>query len=87
MPTIQLWNTELGKLTDYEVSVDRNGDIVCEYEDKKVNDTIKFPGGQTKTQFAKLVKAHNEANEGVKAVDTSAIEARDAKNQALLESL
>lgn len=87
MAIVKLWNTELGKVTPYEVTTDHNGDIVCDYSDGKVSDTIKFPGGQTKAQFEKLVKAHNDANEGLKAIDTTELEKRDKRNQELLDSL
>lgn len=87
MATVKLWNTELGKVAPYEVSIDRNGEVVCDYSDGSISDTIKFPGGLTKAQFEKLVKAHNDANEGVKALDQKELEKRDKRNQELLDSL
>lgn len=90
MPTIKLWNTELGHKAPYEVSTDQNGDLLCTYQELDVEDVIKFPGGLSKAEFTKLVDAHNEANKGMKAVDPSDVEKteeRDDKNQKLLDSL
>lgn len=87
MPKVKLWNTELGKLTAYDVMVDNNGEIVCEYNKNDVNDVIKFPGGLTKDEFLELVNQHNDANAGIKALDTEELEERDKANEELLKSL
>ena len=62
-PTLELWSTRQGKIVDFEVSVENN-EIVAEND----GEFVKFPGGITKTELMKLVKAHNKANDGVKAI-------------------
>lgn len=87
MPKVKLWNTELGKLTTYNVRADQNGEIVCEYKTDEAYDMIKFPGGLSKEEFLDLVNQHNDANEGVQALDTEAIEELNSANEDLLKSL
>lgn len=59
--TAQLYSTVEGKVVDYQLSVDKNGDIIAEYGD----DFLKFPGNVTKEELQGLFDAHNEANDGI----------------------
>ncbi len=84
-PTVQLWSVAQGKLVDFIVSIE-NSEIICQNGDE----FIKFPGGITKEELLELVAAHNEANDGVKAITPEEIQAQedlDAANQSLLDSL
>lgn len=86
-PTLKLWSTQLGKLSDFEVRIE-NQEIVAEHPD--TGEALKFPGGITKDELMELVDAHNEANENVKARTEEDLQAEkdleDANNQ-LLEDL
>lgn len=82
MPSVKLWSTEEGKLVDFELTGDNNGEIVATYKDE----SLKFPA-VSKDKFLKLVAAHNEANEGVKAVDPDDAGKSSKKVQDLLEAL
>lgn len=82
----ELYNVREGKLVEYELTVDNNGEIVATYGD----DFLKFPAGLTKTQLVKLFKEHNEANDGVVAItDEEAWEqGKEARaSQKLIDSL
>jgi hypothetical protein len=84
-PTVKLWSTKEGQLLDFIVTIE-NGEVVC----KNGDEFIKFPGALKPTEFRKLVKAHNKANEGVVAISSKEIEAdeaRDRANELLLKSL
>lgn len=84
-PTLELWSVREGKLVDWEVSIDGD-EIVATNGDE----SLKFPGGLTKKELLKLVKAHNEANKDVKAITDEEIKAKedlDAANLKLLEDL
>ena len=84
-PTVELWSVRQGKLVDFEVSIDGE-EIVAVNGDE----SLKFPGGITKKELLKLVKAHNAANKDVKAITDEEIKAKedlDAANLQLLEDL
>jgi hypothetical protein len=86
-PTLKLWSIQLGELSDFEVRVE-NKEIVAEHPD--THETLKFPGGITKDELLELVDAHNEANDGVKAITEEELQAEkelDEANDKLLESL
>lgn len=84
-PTVKLWSTQEGKLLNFEVSVENN-EIIAQRGDEYV----KFPGGLTPAEFKKLVTAHNEANDGVKAISDEDLKAEQEladANEKLLDSL
>jgi len=84
-PTLELWSVAEGKLVEFEFSID-NDEIVATTE----HETIKFPGGINKEELLKLVKAHNEANDGIKALtDEQLQEQKDLvqANEQLLKDL
>lgn len=65
MAQAELYSTKQGKVIPFDLDVDHNGEIVA--ENKKSGESLKFPAGLTKSEFNQLVKAHNQANEGVVA--------------------
>lgn len=84
-PTLKLWSVVKGEMADFEFSIE-NGDIIAECD----GEFVKFPGGITKDELKKLVDAHNEANEGVKALSAEDIQVEEdlaEANQRLLDSL
>ena len=86
-PTLNLWSVQLGQLEEFDVRVE-NKEIVAEHSE--TGETIKFPGGITKDELLELVDAHNEANDGVKAISEEDLQAEkelDEANDQLLESL
>lgn len=86
-PTLKLWSIQLGELADFEVRVE-NKEIVAEHPE--THESIKFPGGITKDELLELVEAHNDANDGVRAITEEEIQAEkelDEANDKLLESL
>lgn len=93
MATIELYSTELGELADFDLEVDQNGEIVARRSDNDDSDTdemIKFPAGLTKSEFQKLVKEHNQANEGIVARDPEELEEEEKakeRSEKLLEDL
>lgn len=86
MGKVSLYSTEEGKVVNYDVEVDQNGELVCTYKDE----ALKFPAGLTATQFKKAVADHNKANEGIKARTAEEVKAEEearARSQKLVDSL
>ena len=84
-PTVRLWSVALGEFANFEVSIE-NSEVLLQRDEE----FIKFPGGISKKEFDRLIKAHNDANEGVKGITPEDLQAEqdlaDA-NEALLDSL
>lgn len=88
----ELYSVKQGKLVEWQLSVDPNGEIVAETGDikNKNYEMLKFPAGLTKAQLNKVFKAHNEANEGKVALTDEQIEASNktvSDSQKLIDSL
>lgn len=86
MATTQLYSVQQGKLVDFKLDVDQNGEIVASTK----NETLKFPAGLSKAELNKLFKAHNEANDGLVGLTEEEAEAGSkeaAASQKLIDSL
>lgn len=86
MAKVDLYSTVEGKVVPFDVEVDANGELVATRKDE----SLKFPGGLTKTQFQKMVNDHNKANEGVKARTAEEVKAEEdarERSRKLVDSL
>ncbi len=77
---MQEFNTQTQQDEEVEWSSDANNEIVATFEN---GDFVKFPAVKKK-ELAKLVEAHQEANEG-KEVITKEVLAQQAKAKAQVE--
>lgn len=86
MTKVALYSVKQGKVVDWEMSVDANGEFLAERKDE----FLKFPAGLTKAQLVKEFKKHNEANKGKVALaeDEDGLVSKIAKaSQNVLDSL
>lgn len=92
MVNVKLWNVAQGRMVNYRLSADKNGEILAEYGDVDKDDYsfLKFPGDIDSDELHELFEKHNSSNKGVKALSEEELEEEQSKQsdaQELIDSL